>query len=74
MGHLGEERYSEILERYHRLCSRILVDRGGKPDDPQGNDGLMCYFGFPVAFVVAGCTASGGAVAAPSAEHTKPGY
>ena len=49
LGRIGAERYSEILENYHHRCLGILVDRGGKPDDPQGNDGLMCYFGFPAA-------------------------
>lgn len=49
LGQIGAERYSEILQAYHRRCLGILVAHGGKPDDPQGNDGLMCYFGFPVA-------------------------
>lgn len=49
LGQIGAERYSEILQSYHHCCLGILIDRGGKPDDPQGNDGLMCYFGLPVA-------------------------
>lgn len=46
---LGAERYSEVLAEYHRRCTHILEACGGAPDDPQGDDGLMCYFGFPVA-------------------------
>lgn len=46
---LGAERYSELLAEYHRRSARILEARGGTPDDPQGDDGTMCYFGFPVA-------------------------
>lgn len=49
LAELGAERYSEVLENFHHCCLGILVNRGGKPDDPQGDDGLMCYFGFPVA-------------------------
>lgn len=45
---LGAERYSEILAEYHERCAQILADCGGTPDDPQG-DGVMCFFGFPVA-------------------------
>ena len=46
---LGAERYSDLLAEYHRRCSRIFEVCGGAPDDPQGDDGAMCYFGFPVA-------------------------
>lgn len=46
---LGAERYSELLSDYHRIGTAVLRRRGGTPDDPQGDDGLMCYFGFPSA-------------------------
>ena len=46
---LGAERYSEVLAAYHRRCTQIVAVCGGAPNDPQGNDGFMCYFGFPVA-------------------------
>lgn len=49
LGEMGAERYSELLARYHETCTGILTRHGGTPDDPQGNDGLMCYFGFPAA-------------------------
>lgn len=46
---LHAEQYSELLVEYHERCARIVTGYGGTPDDPQGNDGIMCYFGFPVA-------------------------
>src|SRR5574337_528567 len=46
---LGAERYSDLLSQYHQLYTRIVRASGGVPDDPQGNDGAMCYFGLPVA-------------------------
>jgi class 3 adenylate cyclase/tetratricopeptide (TPR) repeat protein len=46
---LGAERYSEVLAEYHKHCEQIVAGYGGAPDDPQGDDGIMCYFGFPVA-------------------------
>ncbi|HEX6361993.1 MAG TPA: AAA family ATPase, partial [Albitalea sp.] len=46
---LGAERYSDLLAEYHKRCARIFEACGGTPDDPQGDDGAMCYFGFPVA-------------------------
>jgi class 3 adenylate cyclase/predicted ATPase len=49
MARLGAERYSDLLSEYHRLYTRIVRSLGGVPDDPQGNDGAMCYFGVPVA-------------------------
>lgn len=49
MGKLGAERYSELLAQYHERCDEILRSRGGSPDDFQGDDGAMCYFGTPVA-------------------------
>ncbi len=46
---IGAERFSDLLLEYHRVADRILRAHGGKVDDPQGDDGSMCYFGFPVA-------------------------
>ena len=46
---LGAERFSEVLAEFHRRCAQILTGRGGALDDPQGDDGSTCYFGFPVA-------------------------
>lgn len=45
----GAERYSELLADFHDLCTRTAATCGGSLDAPQGDDGLMCYFGFPVA-------------------------
>ncbi|WP_427913146.1 ATP-binding protein [Ramlibacter sp. MMS24-I3-19] len=46
---LGAEAYSEVLAQYHRQCAEIVRAHGGTPDDFQGDDGAMCYFGTPVA-------------------------
>ncbi len=46
---LGAERYSELLASYHDRCASIVARHGGVSDDPQGDDGIMCYFGVPVA-------------------------
>lgn len=49
MHRLGEERYGVLLDSYHRQCAAVIRLHGGTVDDPQGDDGLMSYFGFPVA-------------------------
>jgi len=49
LGVLGAEKYSDILSQYHQRCVDILQSHGGTPDDFQGDDGAMCYFGTPVA-------------------------
>ena len=49
MHRLGDEEYSERLTHYHRRVARIARAHAGRADDPQGDDGLMCYFGYPVA-------------------------
>lgn len=49
MRSLGSEAYSEILLRYHGACAAVVGQHGGVADDPQGDDGVMCYFGFPQA-------------------------
>jgi class 3 adenylate cyclase/predicted ATPase len=49
LGTLGAEKYSDLLAIYHRCCASIVARHGGVSDDPQGDDGIMCYFGVPVA-------------------------
>jgi class 3 adenylate cyclase len=49
MHRLGDEEYSERLARYHQRVADIARAHAGLADDPQGDDGLMCYFGYPVA-------------------------
>ncbi|MBA2963115.1 MULTISPECIES: AAA family ATPase [Ramlibacter] len=49
LGELGAETYSDLLSRYHQACVDIVRRHGGTPDDFQGDDGAMCYFGTPVA-------------------------
>lgn len=43
----GEEVYAGKLAQFHQLCQQHLLAAGGRPDAPQGDDGLMCYFGAP---------------------------
>jgi class 3 adenylate cyclase/predicted ATPase len=47
---LGAEGYSALLAGYHEQCRQIVTRHGGLSDDPQGDDGIMCYFGIPVAY------------------------
>ena len=49
MHRLGDEEYSERLTHYHRRVAEAAQQHGGLADDPQGDDGFMCYFGHPVA-------------------------
>lgn len=49
MGALGDEAYAERLALYHARVAAIVQRHGGLADDPQGDDGFMCYFGFPLA-------------------------
>ena len=49
MHRLGDEVYSERLTHYHRRVADAAQRHGGLADDPQGDDGFMCYFGYPVA-------------------------
>lgn len=49
MQRLGEERYSHLLDNYHRQCAALIRLHGGTVDNPQGDDGMMSYFGFPAA-------------------------
>ncbi len=46
---LGEERYSLVLESLHATCAAAVQRHGGVSDDPQGDDGVMSYFGYPEA-------------------------
>lgn len=46
---LGAERYSETLDRFHANCVEVLGRWGGRANPPQGNDGVMCFFGLPIA-------------------------
>jgi len=45
---LGAETYSDVLARYRSLCTSIVSRHGGFVEDPKG-DGILCFFGFPVA-------------------------
>ncbi len=49
MHRLGDEEYSERLTHYHQRVARIARQHDGLADDPQGDDGFMCYFGYPTA-------------------------
>jgi len=46
---LGAERYSETLDRFHGNCAEVVGRWGGRANAPQGNDGVMCFFGLPIA-------------------------
>lgn len=46
---LGAERYAERLQAYHERCRDVIQRLDGSLDTPQGDDGLMAYFGFPLA-------------------------
>ena len=46
---MGAERYSELLSGYHQRCAEIVHYHGGTAEDARGDDGVMCYFGLPVA-------------------------
>jgi class 3 adenylate cyclase/tetratricopeptide (TPR) repeat protein len=49
MHELGDEEYSERLTHYHQKVAQVARAHAGLADDPQGDDGFMCYFGHPVA-------------------------
>ena len=46
---LGDEAYADLLANVHARCTEVVRHHGGQPDDPQGDDGVMCYFGHPQA-------------------------
>lgn len=50
LGLWGAERYSDMLNSYHSACAGIVARWGGVSDIPQGDDGVMCYFGIPLAY------------------------
>lgn len=49
MAERGDEAYAELLAVIHARCAEIVRGHGGQPDDPLGDDGVMGYFGHPVA-------------------------
>ncbi|KQP19579.1 AAA family ATPase [Pseudorhodoferax sp. Leaf267] len=49
MARIGDEAYADMLARLHARCADVVRRHGGLPDDPQGDDGVMCYFGHPSA-------------------------
>lgn len=49
MEQIGEELYARRLSRLHERIRQEVVAHGGMAGDHQGNDGVMCYFGHPVA-------------------------
>ena len=44
-----DEAYAQRLQGFYRLCDEVIAGLQGHLPPPQGNDGLMGYFGFPVA-------------------------
>lgn len=46
---LGAEDYARRMQAYHERCREIVLRFEGSLDAPQGDDGLMAYFGFPLA-------------------------
>jgi class 3 adenylate cyclase/predicted ATPase len=46
---LGSERYASLLAEFHQRCIAQIERHGGVADDPQGDDGVMSYFGYPAA-------------------------
>jgi class 3 adenylate cyclase/tetratricopeptide (TPR) repeat protein len=46
---IGAEAYAEILSKVHARCADVVRGQGGRPNDHQGNDGVMVYFGHPSA-------------------------
>lgn len=45
----SDEAYAQSLQAYYGLCRDVIERLHGYVDPPQGNDGLMGYFGFPLA-------------------------
>ncbi len=46
---VGAEAYARQLQAYHERCRAVVLSLEGSLDTPQGDDGLMAYFGFPLA-------------------------
>lgn len=49
MHELGNEAYADMLVRLYALGRDVVRRHGGRPDEYRGDDGFMCYFGFPLA-------------------------
>ncbi len=60
---LGDEAYADMLTTLHARCTGVVRREGGQPDDPRGNDGVMCYFGHPSALEGAAVRAVGAGLA-----------
>lgn len=45
----GAERYADNHAAFYLLCRRVVEEHRGRLDDPQGDDGLMAYFGLQQA-------------------------
>ncbi len=58
---LGAEAYAYRLQAYHERCREVILRLHGSLDTPQGDDGLMGYFGFPLAVEDAATRALGAA-------------
>lgn len=46
---LGDELYSDVLERYRALCAVVVSRHGGHVEESKG-DGILSLFGFPIAY------------------------
>ena len=46
---LDKEHYANAITDMHNRCKMIVLHHGGVSCDPQGNDGFMSYFGYPLA-------------------------
>lgn len=60
---MGDEAYADTLAVLHRRSADLIRRHGGQPDDPQGDDGVMGYFGHPAAIEHAAVRAVEAAVA-----------
>jgi class 3 adenylate cyclase/tetratricopeptide (TPR) repeat protein len=49
MRELGVEKYSLLLDQTHMKFASVIHRWGGQSDPPMGDDGIMCYFGLPLA-------------------------
>lgn len=70
LARLGAEAYAQRLQAYHQICLTCVQAHGGSLDAPQGDDGLMAYFGFPQALEAAAERALRCAAALPASLAT----
>lgn len=49
MREMGVERYSLLLDQTHLKFASVIKKWDGQADPPMGDDGIMCYFGLPLA-------------------------